>query len=117
MMVPSCVKDPPMLRVRQVAGNRAPGVVGSRYLFRCLMLCFFVLGLASSAMKAGEPPLGPQVNQFAPQGTVKRVRQASARFSEPMVPVGDPRSFVDPFEIECSEDGVGRWIDSHTWVY
>ncbi|MGH8065828.1 MAG: alpha-2-macroglobulin family protein [Candidatus Entotheonellia bacterium] len=68
-------------------------------------------------MKAGEPPLGPQVNQFAPQGTIKRVRQASARFSEPMLPVGDPRSFVDPFEIECPEDGVGRWIDSHTWVY
>jgi alpha-2-macroglobulin len=106
-----------MFRVRQVAGNRAPGVVDSRHPIGCLMLYFLVLGLASSAMQASEPPLNPQVNQFAPHGTVKRVRQASARFSEPMVPVGDPRSFIDPFEISCSEEGVGRWIDSHTWVY
>jgi uncharacterized protein YfaS (alpha-2-macroglobulin family) len=34
-----------------------------------------------------------------------------------MVPFGDPRSRVDPFEIDCPEDGVGRWIDSRTWVY
>jgi hypothetical protein len=34
-----------------------------------------------------------------------------------MVPLGDPRSFVDPFEIDCQMEGAGRWIDSRTWVY
>ena len=24
---------------------------------------------------------------------------------------------IDPFIIDCPEDGVGRWIDSRTWVY
>src|ERR1700722_16436858 len=28
---------------------------------------------------------------FAPQGTIKNVRQAVARFSPPMVPLGNPR--------------------------
>jgi len=106
-----------MFRLRQVAGNGAPVLVASRHLFRCLMVCFLMLSLASSASKAGERPLSPQVNQFTPQGTVKGVRQVSARFSEPMVPLGDPHSFVDPFEIDCLVDGVSRWIDSRTWVY
>ena len=68
-------------------------------------------------LEAGEPRPSPQVNQFAPLGTVKRIRQAGATFSETMVPVGDPRSPVDPFIIDCPEDGTGRWIDSRTWVY
>jgi len=38
-------------------------------------------------------------------------------FSETMVPFGDPRSPIDPFIIDCPEDGVGRWIDSRAWVY
>jgi uncharacterized protein YfaS (alpha-2-macroglobulin family) len=57
------------------------------------------------------------VEQFVPQGTVKQVRQVTARFSEPMVPFGDPRRLNDPFEIDCTETGTGRWIDSRTWVY
>jgi alpha-2-macroglobulin len=76
-----------------------------------------IVTLISPVMEAGESQPSPQINQFAPQGTVKRVRQASARFSEPMVPFGDLRNPVDPFAIECPEDGAGRWIDSRTWVY
>ncbi len=34
-----------------------------------------------------------------------------------MVPLGDPRGPTDPFVIDCPEDGVGRWVDSRTWVY
>src|SRR5918999_2790069 len=34
-----------------------------------------------------------------------------------MVAFGDPRSPVEPFEIDCAESGTGRWIDSRTWVY
>ncbi len=59
----------------------------------------------------------PQVIQFTPQGTVKKVRQVTARFSEPMVPLGDSRGILDPFEITCPEPGTARWADSSNWVY
>src|SRR5262245_5579917 len=62
--------------------------------------------------------LASEVTGFTPDGTVKRVRQVTARFSEPMVPLGDPRGGArDPFEIECPETGSGRWVDSRSWVY
>ena len=41
----------------------------------------------------------------------------SARFSEPMVPLGDPRSTIDPLDVACPESGTARWVDSRTWVY
>ncbi|HAM50991.1 MAG TPA: alpha-2-macroglobulin, partial [Nitrospiraceae bacterium] len=53
---------------------------------------------------------------FSPQGTVKGVRQVSARFSEQMVTFGDPK-IADPFEIKCPAKGVGRWADGKNWVY
>ena len=106
-----------MLRWQQIAGN-GPLSVGDRWsLLGCLTLTLLVLGLAGSGIEAGETTPAPQVHQFTPQGTVKGVRQVSARFSEPMVPFGEPRSASDPFEINCPEEGGGRWIDSRTWVY
>ena len=57
-----------------------------------------------------------QVEMFSPQGTVKDVRQVKARFSEQMVPFGDPR-ISDPFFIQCPEKGKGRWVDGRTWTY
>ena len=54
---------------------------------------------------------GPQVEFFSPQGTVKTVRQVSVRFSEQMVPFGDPRGLIEPFDIDCSEKGSSRWAD------
>ena len=54
---------------------------------------------------------------FSPQGTVKDVRQAAARFSEPMVAFGDPRGAPDPFVVQCPEPGTGRWVDPRQWVY
>jgi len=57
------------------------------------------------------------VTRFSPQGTVKQVRQVTARFSEPMVPLGDPRDTTAPFVIDCPAKGAGRWIDSRNWSY
>ena len=54
---------------------------------------------------------------FSPQGTIKNVRQAVAHFSQPMVPLGDPRVQRPPFQIDCSERGIPRWIDSRQWSY
>jgi hypothetical protein len=57
-----------------------------------------------------------QVQLFSPQGAAKEVRQVTVRFSEPMVPLGDPR-LEDPFSIQCPEKGRGRWVDGKNWVY
>jgi uncharacterized protein YfaS (alpha-2-macroglobulin family) len=59
----------------------------------------------------------PQVEFFSPQGTVKTVRQVSVRFSEQMVPFGDPRGLIEPFDIACSEKGTSRWADGKNWVF
>src|SRR5712691_10507046 len=56
------------------------------------------------------------VEFFSPQGEVKGVRQATARFATAMVPFGDPRE-LDPFDVDCVEKGKGRWADSKNWVY
>jgi hypothetical protein len=57
-----------------------------------------------------------QVENFSPQGYVKAVRQVTARFSAPMVALGDPR-LDDPFAIDCAQPGKGRWADGRNWVY
>src|SRR5512133_2297281 len=59
----------------------------------------------------------PGVDVFSPQGTVKGVRQVSVRFSEQMVPFGDPRSLSDPFDIACPAPGKSRWADGRNWIY
>lgn len=56
------------------------------------------------------------ISQFSPQGTVNKVRQARATFSEPAVKAGDPRA-PTPFDIQCSQAGSGRWADERNWVY
>jgi alpha-2-macroglobulin len=107
-----------MFRSQQVAKRCVQPHLSWRPRLYCLLFgLLLIVVLISPAMEAGESHPSAQVNQFSPQGTVKRVRQASASFSEPMVPFGDPRNSVDPFEIDCPEDGAGRWIDSRTWAY
>jgi alpha-2-macroglobulin len=107
-----------MVRSRQVGGSSALSVVG-RWVMTCYlrMSLLAILMLLYGAMEAGDASRDPHVSQFTPEGTVTRVRQVSARFSEPMVAFGDPHSPVEPFEIDCAENGTGRWIDSRTWVY
>lgn len=56
------------------------------------------------------------ISQFSPQGTVGKVRQARATFSEPAVKAGDPRAPA-PFDVQCSQAGSGRWADERNWVY
>ncbi|MDD5330503.1 MAG: MG2 domain-containing protein [Sulfuricella sp.] len=58
----------------------------------------------------------PRVESFSPQGTVKGVRQVTARFSAPIIPFGDPR-LPEPFDIDCPAKGTARWADTRNWVY
>ena len=83
-------------------------------MYRPLLGSLLALVLLSAAIHAA--PAEPQVESFSPQGTVKGVRQVAARFSEPMVPFGDPR-LGEPFAIDCPEAGKGRWVDTRNFVY
>jgi uncharacterized protein YfaS (alpha-2-macroglobulin family) len=80
----------------------------------------FILLLVSTAFHAPAlPASGPAavITQFSPEGTTKNVRQVTAKFSRPMVPLGSPRPPLSPFAIDCPEDGTARWLDSFTWAY
>ena len=71
---------------------------------------------ASTAAPAAAPPTAARIELFSPRGSVKQVRQATARFSVPMVALGDPR-LEDPFTVACAAPGKGRWADTRNWVY
>lgn len=85
------------------------------------LLLLMLLCLTLHAWAEGDS--SPSVQLFSPQGAVKGIRQASARFSTAMVPLGDPR-LQDPFEVQCdagsgvpAPTGKGRWADPRHWVY
>lgn len=73
-----------------------------------------LLLLACSAAAVAET--AARVEFFSPEGTVKDVRQVTARFSEAMVAFGDPR-LPQPFIIDCPAAGHARWADGRNWVY
>lgn len=84
------------------------------HMIRAFLLAalLFAPALATSAAAAD----AARVELFSPQGTIKGIRQATARFTSPMVALGDPR-MADPFTIDCPAPGRGRWADMKTWVY
>ncbi|HEY3277538.1 MAG TPA: MG2 domain-containing protein [Syntrophorhabdaceae bacterium] len=71
-----------------------------------ILLCFAGFAFAAE----------PSVERFTPSGTVKDVRQVTARFSDQMVSFGSPE-LGDPFAIDCPAKGSGRWADPKVWVY
>ncbi len=73
----------------------------------CLIFLFLNIAFAQD---------GAHVEMFSPQGAVKGVRQVTVRFSEQMVPFGDPR-IIEPFEILCPEKGHALWADGKNWIY
>lgn len=81
---------------------------------KVLLLSFILLLLSPLNLLFAEE--AAQVELFSPQGTVKKVRQVSVRFSGQIVPFGDPR-LVEPFEIKCPEKGRARWADGKNWIY
>lgn len=82
-----------------------------------LSFLFFILFLIIPFGTHAET--SPHVELFSPQGTVKGVRQVSVRFSEQIVPLGNPRAMVEPFEISCppQEKGSQMWADGKNWVF
>ncbi|EMO29567.1 hypothetical protein LEP1GSC170_0286, partial [Leptospira interrogans serovar Bataviae str. HAI135] len=54
--------------------------------------------------------------EFSPTGEVKKPSQIRARFSESMIPLGNPKFSLVPFEIHCPLQGAQRWVDDKNWV-
>ncbi|MBC3935870.1 alpha-2-macroglobulin family protein [Undibacterium rugosum] len=71
-------------------------------------------GLALSLLSASA--LAASIAGFSPQGEIARVRQVRATFSEPAIAFGDPKT-ENPFDIQCSAAGSGRWADEKNWIY
>jgi uncharacterized protein YfaS (alpha-2-macroglobulin family) len=100
------------------ASERDVQGIAAMTLVRWLVVGSMMLVVASRLDAAAPTPGGHGAGiQFAPQGSVKRVRQVTARFPTPMVALGDPRAPIAPFTIECQETGVARWVDGRTWSY
>jgi uncharacterized protein YfaS (alpha-2-macroglobulin family) len=90
-------------------------------VFRALPFVVVVGALLGPAAAIADPvsnapAAAAVVELFSPQGETKQVRQVTARFSAPMVALGDPR-LPDPFERNCHALGNGRWADARNWVY
>lgn len=79
----------------------------------------WALACATTAWILALPAWGraATVESFSPTGVAKQVRQVAARFSEPIVPLGDPRAAEDPFAIACPARGSSRWADGSSWVF
>jgi len=86
-------------------------------LLRVLYLVVSVWSAGAAAQGVQSAPSAPTaIELFAPEGVVSEVRQATARFSNPMVPFGDLRAPA-PIDVDCPVPGKGRWVDERTWVY
>jgi alpha-2-macroglobulin len=83
----------------------------ARLLFAIVMAVFL------QGVPSGPAQQQARILSFSPTGTIKQVRQAQVRFSEPMVPFGDLRDVAQPFTVTCSEAGKARWVDDRNWVY
>jgi alpha-2-macroglobulin len=82
-------------------------------LMKVLYLAPLCWGWPAAASAQTAPPA---IEMFSPEGAVSQVRQATARFSVPMVAFGDLRA-PTPFEVDCPVPGKGRWVDERTWAY
>lgn len=97
-----------------------------RVLGRCA-LTLFVLNVTRAH--------AARVISFYPTGSVKQVQQATVRFSEDMIAMGNPRAKSDPFTITCNvatkkqptyrqkvavpqetPKFTTRWADNKNWV-
>ena len=58
----------------------------------------------------------PQVILATPGIGDGAIERFTIRFSQAMVPLGDPRAAA-PATVECSVGGEGRWVDQQTWVW
>jgi uncharacterized protein YfaS (alpha-2-macroglobulin family) len=74
-----------------------------------------LLALALSPLTAASDS-SPQVILATPGIGGGAIERFTIRFSQAMVPLGDPRAAA-PASVECAIGGEGRWVDQQTWVW
>ncbi|MDZ3830771.1 MAG: MG2 domain-containing protein [Sphingopyxis sp.] len=90
--------------------------LGERLAGKMRLALIIPLGIAMAATAAADTV--PQVTLATPgssgtgDGTITRF---TLRFSEDMVPLGDPRAKA-PATNDCKLPASGRWVDTRTWV-
>ena len=78
--------------------------------FRVALLALALAPFAASGDSS------PQVILATPGIGDGAIERFTARFSQPIVPLGDPRA-ASPFDVTCAVSGQGRWVDPQTFVY
>lgn len=76
-----------------------------------------LLALATPLIALPDSP--PEVILATPGGAGGNggvIDRYTMRFSEAMVPLGDPRAKA-PFTVKCPVSGTGRWVDPQTYVH
>ncbi len=80
-----------------------------------LAVRFALLALAlSPALAFGDN--SPHIIVATPGVSNGSIQRFTARFSTPMVALGDPRA-ASPFDVTCAVNGQGRWADQQTYVW
>ena len=79
-------------------------------LWRFAILALAIAPVAASGVQTAQVVLATPGNG---DGAIERF---TMRFSEDMVPLGDPRAKA-PVTVECAVGGTGRWIDPKTFVW
>ncbi|WP_343520630.1 hypothetical protein, partial [Sphingomonas sp.] len=74
-----------------------------------------VLALALTPLAAWGDA-SPQVVLATPGMGDGAIERFTIRFSQPMVPLGDPRAAA-PAKVSCPVGGEGRWVDQQTFVH
>ncbi|MFZ5748532.1 MAG: alpha-2-macroglobulin family protein [Pseudomonadota bacterium] len=79
-------------------------------------IAILALALAPIGVVAAWSADKPQVVLATPGIGNGSIERFTLRFSDPMVPLGDPRAAA-PLKVECAVGGEGRWVDQQTYVY
>jgi alpha-2-macroglobulin len=92
--------------------------IGEEGAMRHWLARWAVLLLALGPAAAAIGDSSPQVvmTTSGTGGAGAAIERFTARFSEAMVPLGDPRA-PSPFTIACPVAGTDRWIDPQTFVH
>lgn len=80
---------------------------------RAHRLAFLALALAPVAALGDSSPQVVMATPGIGNGAIERF---TVRFSQAMVPLGDPRA-PSPFKVDCPVAGEGRWVDPQTFVH
>jgi uncharacterized protein YfaS (alpha-2-macroglobulin family) len=71
---------------------------------------------AAFAPIAASGDMSAEVVMATPGSGGGAIERFTVRFSQPMVPLGDPRA-ASPFDVACPVEGQGRWIDQQNFVH